>query len=126
MGIATATVKGGFYDANGASPLASVQGSGWPRRAVAQLMGRKGLMDERALARALDGVIAGSNATKTLTRIEANSELGGKRTVETETLINRNTAAADVTALNADLFTFSGATTMASPANKDGNPLGTR
>jgi hypothetical protein len=126
MGIATATVRGGFYEANGATPLASIQGSGWPRRQVARLMGTKGLMDERALARALDGVVAGSNATKTLARIENNTELGGKRVVETETLINRNTVAGDVTALNNDLFTYSGATTMASPANKDGNPLGTR
>jgi hypothetical protein len=123
MGIASATVKGGVFDG---TTLTSIQGSGFARRQVAKHLGSKGLMDERALASALSGVVAGSNATKTLSRIESNSELGGKRTVETETIINRNTAAGDVTALAADLFAYTTKTTMASPANKDGNPLGTR
>lgn len=127
MGLATANVKGGFFEQYGTT-MVSVQGSSWPRREAARMMATKGLMDERALIRALNGVVAGSNATKTLGRIEANSELGGKRVVETETLVNRNTVAGDVTATNNDLFTFSAATTFgASPvANKDGNPLGTR
>lgn len=125
---ATATVKGGFWPVNGVTSVASISGKGPWRRRVAQAFDTYGLMDQRALAVALDGVVAGSNATKTLGRIENNVELGGKRVVETNTLVNRNTTAGDVTEENADFFTLTSRTTKGSspPANKDGNPLGTR
>jgi hypothetical protein len=126
---ATATVKGGLYETVGVSSLTQVQGTGSQRRRISQAFATKGVRDERALAKALDGVVPGSNATATNGRVEANVELGGKRTVETETLINRNTTNNDVTELNTDLFNpLTGRTTLgASPvANKDGNPLGTR
>lgn len=125
---ATATVKGGFWPTNGVATLSSISGKGPGRRRIAQEFGMKSQMDQRALLRALDGVVAGSNATKTLSRIENNVELGGKRVVETETLINRNTAAGDVTELNLDYLTMTTRTTYgASPKpNLDGNPLGTR
>lgn len=124
----TATVKGGFWPANGVASLSSMSGKGPQRRIVAQLLARKGQQDQRALLNALDGVVAGSAATKTQSRVQAVEELGGKRIIETETIINRNTAAGDVTELNADYLTLTTRTTFGSspPANKDGNPLGTR
>lgn len=125
---ATAQVKGGFWPQNGVSSLVSASGKGSQRRQIAQLLGRKSLMDQRELLETLDGVVAGSAAVKTLSRIEANVELGGKRVVETETIINRNTVAGDVTELNADFLTLTSRTSFgASPKpNLDGNPLGTR
>jgi hypothetical protein len=126
MSTATATVKGGFWPEVGVLSLSSTQGSGYARKQIARLFGTKGLMDERELAETLNGVVAGSAAVKTLARVANSSELGGVRAIESETIINRNTTAADVTALNADFFSFSTKTTLASPANKDGNPLGTR
>lgn len=125
---ATAQVKGGFWPQNGVTSLASISGKGAQRRVIAQMFDAKGQFDQRALLTALDGVVPGSNATKTLSRIEANVELGGKRVVETETLINRNTAAGDVTELNADYLTMTSRTSFGgSPKpNLDGNPLGTR
>jgi len=81
---ATATVKGGFWPTNGVVSLASQSGKGPWRRRVAQWLDGYGSMDQRALLLALDGVVAGSNATKTLGRIEHNVELGGKRVVEDE------------------------------------------
>ena len=127
MTIATATVKGGLFPEVGVSSLSSIQGSGPGVRRIGQILSRKGLRELRERAYTLDGVVAGSAASEVVARVEANSELGGKRTIETETLISRNTTAADITEINTDLLTsLTSKTTMASPANKDGNPLGTR
>lgn len=125
---ATATVKGGFYPTNGVSSLGSISGKGPWRRRVAQWLDGYGALDQRALLLALDGVAPGGTASKTLGRIANDTELGGKRVVETNTFINRATVAGDVTELNADLLTLTTRTSKgASPvANKDGNPLGTR
>lgn len=127
MENAVATVKGGLFEQYG-NTLAQVQGTGSKRRAVAQALATKGLLDLRARMSALDGVIAGSPATKTYTRVEANVELGGVRAIETQTLINRNTTAGDVTVIEGDINTFRTKTTFGAnpPANLDGNPLGTR
>jgi hypothetical protein len=125
---ATATVKGGFWPANGIQSLVSISGKGSWRRMIAQAFGRKQLMDQRELLETLDGVVAGSTALKTSTRVEAVEELGGKRNIETQTVINRATTAADVTELNADFLTLTTRTSFGAtpPANKDLNPLGTR
>jgi hypothetical protein len=63
---------------------------------------RLGLRKEKALLASLIGAAAGGTATLTRGRIEAitsDEGLGGVRTVETVTDINRATTAADVTAL---------------------------
>jgi len=81
----------------------------------------------RRLLFVLDGAVAGTTATKNLARVEANSELGGKRVIENEVIINRASTAADVTATKADLLTFTTRTYDDTPvANGDLNPLGTR
>lgn len=127
MSVATATVKGGLFPEVGVTSLASIQGSGPGVRQISQILSRKGLRELRRRAYTLDGVVAGSTATETVKRIEASAELGGKRTIETETLVGRATISADITEINADLLSsLTSRTTLASPANKDGNPLGTR
>lgn len=128
MAVATATIKGGFWPQNGVTAYTQSSGRDEQRREVASSLGRKGMMSMRALLTALNGVAPGAAASKTLNRIEANAELGGKRTIETETIISRNTVAGDVTEILNYLLLFSTKTTFgASPvANKDGNPLGTR
>lgn len=127
MTIATATVKGGLFPEVGVSSLASIQGTNFGVRRIGQLLNAKGMRELRRRAFTLDGVVAGTTATENLKRIEANSELGGKRTIETETLISRATTAADITEINTDLLaSLTSRTTLASPVNKDGNPLGTR
>jgi len=125
---ATATVLGGFWPANGVSSLASISGKGEERRFVAQNLGHRGQMPQRALMVALIGVAPGATATKNLARITASSELGGLRPIETVALINRATVAADVTELTADYLTLTTRTTLGAspPANLDRNPLGTR
>ena len=126
---ATATVKGGLFEQAGLATLTQISGVTGTERRVQQLLSRKGARATRALMLALDGVVAGSNATATVGRVEANVEQGGKRVIETQTLINRNTVAGDVTTLNADMLgTLTSRTTFGAspPANKDGNPLGTR
>lgn len=124
---ATATVKGGFWPENSVSSLTQVQGTGPGRRRISQQFKGKGLRALREKAATLNGVVAGSAASETNARIENSTELGGKRTIETETLIGRVTTAADVSELAADLFnSLTSRTTLASPDNGDGNPLGTR
>lgn len=127
MAQATATVLGGFWPTNGVTNLTQ-QSKGSARRLVSQILDGKSAMPLRALMRALDGVAAGATASKTLTRIENNSELGGKRVVETETLISRATVAGDVTTINADVLSLTARTTSGSSpvANGDLNPLGYR
>lgn len=127
MTAAVATIKGGFWETNGVAALSSMQGVGPWRRTVAQAFGKKGLLGSRELFRVLTGAVAGTNATKTYSRIQASTELGGKRVVETETLVNRVTAAGDVTEFRHDFLAMAANTFTASPvANGDHNPLGTR
>lgn len=126
MAGATATVLGGFWPANSVSSLTQVQGKGWARRAAAKALSNKGTLYVRELARTLDGVVAGSTATKNYRRIVNAVELGGVRATENDVLVNRATVAGDVTAINADILSLSARTTLASPSNKDGNPLGYR
>lgn len=126
--LATATVLGGFYETNGVPSLESVGGLGANRRMIAQLLGTKQLMAQRELMTTLDGAAAGSAASKTYGRVVAAEELGGKRTIESQALVNRNTAAADTTEIEATINSYSTKTTFGSSPvdNKDGNPLGTR
>jgi hypothetical protein len=123
-----ASVSGGFWPNNGVTTLNSIETTSAPRRRIAQLLADKSMMDDRALINALLGAAAGSNATKTLSRVQAAEDLSGARTIETETLINRNTTAGDVTTLKANLVNLTSKTTFGSSpvANLDGNPLGTR
>lgn len=127
MTAAVATVKGGLFDQYGTT-LSSIDGRHSNRREIAQLLGTRAEMVTRALMTALNGVAPGANATKTISRIKADEDLSGKRTIETQTLINRNTVAGDVTQIVADILSYTTKTSFgASPvANKDGNPLGTR
>lgn len=127
MENAVATVKGGFFEQYGTT-LSQISGVGQQRRRVAQLLGDKSLLDLRQRLISLVGAAAGGACSKTLSRIAASEELGGVRTIETETLINRATTAGDVTIINNDLLALTSKTTFGAspPANLDGNPLGTR
>lgn len=125
--IATATVKGGFFEQYGPT-VSGMTTIGEGRFKIAQELAKRSNLPLREVIRALLGVAPGGTASKTYARVEANVELGGKRVIEQQTLINRATTAGDVTLITADLLTLSGKTTFGAnpPANKDGNPLGTR
>jgi len=125
---ATATVKGGFWPANGVQSLTQISGKGALRRLIAQALAVDQLSDQRELLETLNGVAPGATALKTSARVVAAEELGGKRLIEQVTIINRATTAADVTELNADFLTLTTRTSFGAtpPANKDLNPLGTR
>jgi hypothetical protein len=126
--MATAIVLGGFWPANGVNSLASMSGEDDARRLIANRFGTRGQLKNRALFIALLGVAPGANATKNLTRIAHSTELGGVRAVESVTLVNRVTTAADVSELTTDYLTFTTRTSFGAnpPANLDRNPLGTR
>lgn len=121
----SATVKGGFWPENSVTTLATIETTSSHKQQLRQVLRKKGMREMRARMRALNGVVAGGAALATQARVEANEELGGKRTVETETFINRVTVAGDATEINDDVlsdFAF----TNTPVANLDGNPLGTR
>lgn len=121
----SATVKGGFWPQYSATLTG--QATGGPlRRRAAQALSRKGARPLREMMATLNGTAAGSAASETQGRIEANEELGGVRTVETETLLDENSAAADVTTIAGDILAFSSTFGSSPPANLDGNPLGFR
>lgn len=123
MAGAVATVKGGFWPENGINSLSQVGNSALRRRA-SQALGKKSTYALRELMETLNGAAAGSAASKTLSRVAASEELGGVRTIETETLVGRNTAAADESAIDADILSLSTKTYDPTPvANLDGNPL---
>jgi hypothetical protein len=124
---ATATVKGGLFPAVGVDSLTQVQGTGYGRRRISQILDGRGYRDLRRKMYTLDGVVAGTTATEPVKQIEPNVELGGKRVVETVNLVNRATTAADVTEINLDMLSsLTSRTSLAAVSNKDGNPLGTR
>lgn len=118
----TAAVKGGFWPSAGVASLSNTSGRGANRRRAALALSRTGTLALREAMTTLNGVVAGSAASATRTRIAAAQELGGKRTIETETQLSRNTAASDVTEIAADVLTYS--STQAFPTNLNGNPLG--
>lgn len=77
------------------------------QRKFSRLLEKRGSRVTAKLLQTLDGVAPGSAASYTYPRISNpdSSEIdkypySGKRTLETVTLINRNTTSADVTALN--------------------------
>ena len=123
--MANATVGGGLYGQLG-NVLTQVRGLSSRRRTVARTMAH--LKTLRELAVELNGVAAGAAALKTQKRIKADPTLddrGGKQTIETETFVNRVTAAADQTAITDDLLTYDNHDATP-PVNLDRNPLGTR
>jgi hypothetical protein len=124
---AVAQVKGGFWPDNGVSVLTQISGVGNGRGDVARALNKKNMLATREKLDTLLGVAPGQPAVATRTYVANSEELGGKRAIATETLINRNTTAADVTELRNDLLTYSTRTYDTTPVpNLDGNPLGTR
>lgn len=124
----SASVKGGLFETNGVATLTGAQGKSPLRMHIAKMLGKKSQLMIRQKMFALMGVVAGSSAAKTLGRIQASTELGGARTIESETIGSGNTDAADVTEIKADYLGITSLTTFGSspPANLDRNPLGTR
>lgn len=125
---ATATVKGGLFESVGLTELTQIQGTGSVRRRARQLLSSKGMKAMRALMFELNGVVPGASAESSYGRVAASEELGGKRVIESEVFIDRNTTADDVTEIGNDFLVpmYYGTYGSTPVVNKDGNPLGTR
>lgn len=125
-GAATAVVKGGFWEVNGVSSLVSIQGHGGNRSLAAWALHAEELRPLRELMRSLMGAAPGANATKTKGRIVADVELGGRRAIEQQTLVNQNTTAGDVTIIKDTVLDFTNIRTFGAnpPPNLDGSPFG--
>lgn len=77
------------------------------RKAIARLFNKPSMRKDRRLMITLLGAAAGSTATETRKRIaHSTSELGGIRQVETVTLVNRATTAADDTDLTNNILAY--------------------
>jgi len=93
---------------------------------IRRVVNREAFRPLTALLNGLIGATTGSNVTATHKRIEAIQNesgpvnYGGVRSIETKTDINRNTAAADVTALKAFLYDIE---TAPNPYPDNGNGL---
>lgn len=124
---ASATVKGGFWPENGVGTLTLMGEDSYGRHRVAAQLGTKGMAVVRALLDALTGSAVGGTAQAIRTRVAASEELGGKRAIQAETLINRATTIPDKTEMQSTILTYSTRThDPTPPINKDMNPLGTR
>lgn len=124
----SAAVKGGLFETNAVTTLTGIQGKSQIRMLIAKYLGKKSQLLMRTKMNALMGAAAGGATAKTLGRIQASTELGGVRTIESETIASGVSDAADVTEIKADYLNITALTTFgASPvANGDRNPLGTR
>lgn len=97
------TVKSDFWG----NSYAFIRSKSSLRKVVGRLFNQKELRADRALMNALLGAVAGGTATDTLKRVQhSQTELGGKRTIETEILVNRATTAGDDTDLTAAYLTY--------------------
>lgn len=125
-GVASAAVKGGFFEVNGVATLNSIQGRSAVRRRAAQALHEEQMRPVREIMRALNGAAPGANATKTKGRIVADVELGGRRAIEQQTLVNQVTTAGDVTNINATILDYTSPRTFGAnpPPNLDGSPFG--
>ena len=89
----------GFW---GGSGYALLSGKMPRRNSIRRVVNREGFRDFTALFNSLIGAASGSGTGAITTKKIAaatGANLGGKRTVESVSVINRNTTAADVTAL---------------------------
>jgi hypothetical protein len=125
--MSIATVKGGYWGElfGSYTPISSATGKNPTLRGIARRYRR--LRALREIAETLNGVVAGSTALATHTRVKAveapneEGQVGGVRTIETVTDVNRATTAADVAEILADVLSYPLAPTTY-PTNKDGNP----
>lgn len=124
---ATANVKGGLFEQYG-STLTQIRGFGAMRTLAARALNSKSLLALRELMHTLNGVAPGSAALQTYSEIDPTAtELGGKRTIVTTNLVNRVTTADDRDEIDETILARTANRHLTnSPANLDGNPLGTR
>jgi hypothetical protein len=121
-----ATVKGGYWG-DLAATYSFISGDNPLKRRIAALFNRASLKALREVALTLDGVAPGQTALETHARVLAREstqgEVGGRRTIETVTDVNRVTVAGDVTEINADILSYPIAPSTYA-TNRDGNPRG--
>lgn len=103
----TAAVKGGSADIWG-STLTLIRGVSAEAKYIARALNTRTMRKDRQLINILLGAVAGTTATATLKRLQAvgGTEQGGKRTIETENLVNRATTAQDDTDLTTRYLTY--------------------
>lgn len=93
------------------------------RNLVANHMRKRGMAKDRELITTLLGAAAGETASlaeKRVAAVAGGENLGGVRTIETNTIINRATTAADVTAMN-DYLSNINDRAPTYPGDKSGN-----
>jgi hypothetical protein len=118
-------VKGGYWETFSSSTLTLISGHNPLKRRIARLFNSAGLKGYRELGLTLDGVAPGQAALETHKAVSAREplttgEVGGVRTIDTITDVNRVSAAADVTDINGRIFAFPVKPTYV--ANGDRNP----
>lgn len=117
----TPIVKGGFW---GENQGLTIEGDAIGKRRIGALFNKNGLRALRKITEILTGAAPGTTATKTHKQVSAREnaqgELGGKRTIETITDVNRATTAADATEIKDEFLAYPDAP-ASYPINKDRN-----
>lgn len=94
---------------------------------LARAFGRRGFKQTRRLMYALLGASTGGAASETEKRVDAPNALtssqllGGNRTIETVTIVSRNTTAADLTTMQATLNRIYNSSPSTYPVDASGN-----
>lgn len=97
------TVKSDFWGNN----YSLIQDQSNFRKIIARMFNLRQNRDDQALMKNLVANVTGQIVTVLNKRVAADRlENGGKRTIESEVLINRATTAADVTALQTKILTY--------------------
>lgn len=124
MAALSVSAKGGYWEQFNNS-IMDLDNDNPIKRRIARLYDREGMRAYKELSLELTGAAVGATASAThkqvLARENAEGQLGGVRTIETVTDVNRVTATADLTDLDDKVLAFPSEPTTY-PVNGDGNP----
>ena len=125
MAVLNVDAKGGLWALYNNS-IMDLDNDGPMKRRASSYFDRNGMRAQKQLMLTLNGTASGSTATKTHTQVLAREntigELGGLRTIETITDVNRATDAADKTEIDTKILDYPDNPTIPYPVNGDGNP----
>ena len=129
---ASATVLGGWWNAQGVGQMVSISGANRSRRNALQGFGGRGSwgpQGRKTMFNQMVGAVLPGTIQVLYPQVSPSVELGGVRLVQTggnALVVNRPTTATDVAEFGDWLTRMSSMTSQPSPANLDRNPLGTR
>jgi hypothetical protein len=125
MAVLNVDAKGGLWELYNGS-IMDLDNDGPMKRRASSYFDRNGMRAYKELMLTLNGAAVGQAALAThsqvLARENTSGELGGLRTIETITDVNRVTVTADKTDIDNKILDYPDNPTFPYPVNGDGNP----